>query len=106
VGLGRVLTARGEAAEAEPLLRKALSIRLGSLPPGHGQVAEARSALGASLVALKRHEEAERLLHDAFVVQRAQGRKPPLRATATQLVRLYESTGRPERAEPYRALAR
>jgi eukaryotic-like serine/threonine-protein kinase len=106
VGLGRVLTARGEAAEAEPLLRKALSIRLGSLPPGHWQVAEARSALGAGLVALKRHEEAERLLRDAFVVQRAQGRKPLLRATATQLVRLYESTGRPERAEPYRALAR
>jgi serine/threonine protein kinase len=106
VGLGRVLIARRKAPDAEPLLREALQIRLRLLPARHWQVADARSALGADLVALRRYSEAERLLLDALIVLRAHGgRGREVRASAGDLVRLYEATGSPERAEPYRQLA-
>ncbi len=107
IGLGRVLIARLKAAEAEPLLREALQIRLRFLPARHWQVAEARSALGGGLVALRRYPEAEHLLLDALIVLRAHGGMGrEVRATAADLVRLYEATGKPEQAEPYRMLAR
>jgi serine/threonine-protein kinase len=102
LGLGRVLSAEGEAAEAEPLLRDALQIRLRFLPARHWQVAEARSALGGDLVALRRFPEAERLLQDALIVLRAHGgREREVRATATELSRLY-AVGQPgtHRASP------
>ena len=56
LGLGEVLRARHEAASATPFLRQALELRLGSLPPQHKDVAAARSALGACLVAQRGSE--------------------------------------------------
>jgi serine/threonine-protein kinase len=106
VGLGRVLMARLQPADAEPFLREALQIRLRLLPARHWQVAEARSALGGDLAALHRYPEAERLLLDALIVLRAHGgRGREVRSTAAALAGLYEATGSPERAGPYRTLA-
>ena len=108
VGLGRALIAQLHAAEAEPFLREALQIRLHFLSARHWQVTEARSALGGDLVALRRYPEAERLLLDALIVLRVHGGRgrDVVQGTAADLVRLYEATGSPTKAEPYRTLTR
>jgi thioredoxin-like negative regulator of GroEL len=63
VRLGEVLTAEGNAPEAEPLLRQALaSARSAPYPLLPWQIAEVQSALGTCLVALGRSAEGEQLL--------------------------------------------
>jgi thioredoxin-like negative regulator of GroEL len=61
--LGDVLTAEGKAAEAEPLLREALSsAQSAPFPLLPWQIAEAQSGLGTCLVALGRSAEGHQLL--------------------------------------------
>jgi eukaryotic-like serine/threonine-protein kinase len=62
VGLGRHLTTRGAAREAEPLLRRALSSRAGRLGEKDPRAAEAQVRLGICLAALERPDEARPLL--------------------------------------------
>jgi tetratricopeptide (TPR) repeat protein/tRNA A-37 threonylcarbamoyl transferase component Bud32 len=70
--LGRIVTARGRAAEAEPLLRRALAIRERHLPPDSWWLAETRAALGAALLDLGRREEAMPLLRVAHPILAAE----------------------------------
>ncbi len=70
IGLGAVMTDRERAADAEPLLREGLAIRLELLPDDHWQVAEARIELAGALLARPRRtedddREAVRLLTEA-----------------------------------------
>jgi serine/threonine-protein kinase len=62
IGLGRLLTERGRAAEAEPLLRRAVATRTSRLGLADPRTAEAQVRLAACLVALGRQEEAQPLL--------------------------------------------
>jgi serine/threonine-protein kinase len=62
IGLGRHLTARGKAAEAEPFLRRALNTRAARLGAGDPRTAEAQVRLAACLAALGRTAEARDLL--------------------------------------------
>jgi tetratricopeptide (TPR) repeat protein len=106
--LGRALSAIGKAAEAEPLLRECLAIRERA-QPGSWPLATAEAALGATLLELKRYEEAERRLRAGFdgMRDRSRGLVPGqvrlrLAETASHLVRLYEATGRTEDAARWR----
>ena len=66
-GLGQVLTDTGQASEAEPLLREALTIRTTKLEPGDRLIAKTRLKLGECLVQLGRLEEGEALMLEATV---------------------------------------
>ncbi len=107
VNLARVHLARGAAGEAEPLLRTALQSRLRTYPETDWRVASAKSLLGASLVALRRYQDAEPLLLDAERVLKhisgPQGREA--KANLLHLATLYEGLGEPGRASEYRSLA-
>jgi serine/threonine-protein kinase len=65
VGLARIRLARGNPAEAEPLLRQALEQRA-DLPPEHWGVVEAKTWLAQTLIALQRFDEAEQLLLESI----------------------------------------
>jgi len=89
LGLGQVLTAKGDVSAAEPMLREALAIRQKSMPAGHWQVAEAESALGWCLGRMNREEEARPLLAAALdTLSRQLGSSH--RLTRTALRRLAE----------------
>ncbi|PYS90421.1 MAG: hypothetical protein DMF64_14970 [Acidobacteria bacterium] len=67
-------------------------------------VAEAESALGGCLVALRRFDEAEPLLTDSYTIlkNRRAIQDTYTRLATTRLVNLYQAWGKPERAAQYR----
>ncbi|HEX2444256.1 MAG TPA: serine/threonine-protein kinase [Vicinamibacterales bacterium] len=62
IGLGRLLTERGDAARAEPFLRRALTTRSARLGENDPRTAEAQVRLGLCLAALGRVDEARSLV--------------------------------------------
>jgi serine/threonine protein kinase len=62
IGLGRELTRRGRAAEAEPLLRRALDARTARLGERDPRTAEVQVRLGLCLASMRRHDVARPLL--------------------------------------------
>lgn len=103
--LGGLLVARGEPRRAEPLLREAIEGLQRRMPAGEWRIGAAKVSLGSALRRQERYEEAEGLLlegHDR--VARVLG--PAHRQTqkgAEELVALYESWGRSEQADAWRA---
>jgi serine/threonine protein kinase len=65
VDLARVRIARGQAADVEMMMRRALEIRERTYPEGHWRIAEAQALLGASLASQHRNHEAEALMRSA-----------------------------------------
>ena len=63
--LGRALTAVGKPAEAEPILRECLALRE-KHQPASWPMATAQAVLGATLLELKKRDEAETLLLAGF----------------------------------------
>ena len=105
MGLGRNALARGQVAEAEPHLRRALAARQKLHPAGHWRIAEASAALGQCLLRARRFDEAEPLLSQGYEGLRASKDATPqeTRAALNNLVALYDSWGRPAEAARYRA---
>jgi serine/threonine protein kinase/tetratricopeptide (TPR) repeat protein len=105
IGLGNVLVAEGQALQAEAMLRRGLEIRRKTLPKDNPRVAEAESALGACLTRLRKFDEAESLLLDSYHILRS---KPSARLSTHdargQLIDLYITWGRPEKAREYTAI--
>ena len=102
--LGRLLERRGDPTGAEPLLREAVGILEVKLPRDHWRTAQAKSVLGGCLAALGRGVEAEPLLTEAeAVLKRHHGRQIEAREANERLARLYEATGRAEKASALRA---
>jgi len=103
VNLARVHLAKGDAAAAEPLLRRSLAVRLRAFGEHDWRVGVARSLLGSALTSLKRYDEAEQLLLAAKSILKdvpgPQGREA--RALVGHLHALYQSWGRPEKASAY-----
>ena len=102
--LARVRIARGEGAATEPSLRHVLAAREERYPPGDWRNAQARSLLGAALMAQKRYAEAEPLM---VAANGALEPVPGIQArerhdNRARLAALYQKTGRPERAVAYR----
>jgi tetratricopeptide (TPR) repeat protein len=104
VCLGAILTAAGNATEAEPRLREGLKIRRDVLPKGHRAVAEAESLLGGCLTALQRYAEAEPLLLTGYEALQKDDAAPPrvLREAHERLVKLYEAWDKPDKAQEWR----
>ena len=104
LNLARVEIARGGGAATEGALRQVLGVRERMLDPGDWRIAQARSLLGASLLAQARYAEAEPLM-----VAAAGGLKPvpgpqarELAADRARLVTLYRKLGRSPEADEYR----
>ena len=116
INLAAALIADNHAADAEPLLREALRIRsqVPAVVPSRRRtfieddwsVGAIKSLLGASLVALRRYDEAEAMLLEARrdLEGAATPRRRDLAATISRLVDLYVAWGKPETASVYRAL--
>jgi serine/threonine protein kinase/tetratricopeptide (TPR) repeat protein len=102
--LGTLLEQRGDPKGAEPLLREAVRILEVKQPRDHWQTAQAKSVLGGCLAALGDRVEAERLLTGAeAVLRRHQGRQIEAGEASERLARLYEATGRADKASALRA---
>lgn len=104
--LAAVYLDQGRYDEAAKLGQQALDICLKTLKPDHWLVNRARSFLGACLTKLKWYPEAEAQLLTGYAGLKAErGEQHALtRKTASRLVELYESWGKPERAAFYRNL--
>jgi hypothetical protein len=105
--LGQNLLRQGKPAEAEPLLRECLAIRQKKLPNNWLRF-NAQSLFGASLAGQKKYAEAEPLLlhgyeglkqHEAKDLGASKAR---LTEALEQLVRLYETWGKPDAAAKWR----
>ena len=101
--LASILERQGKLADAEPLACECLAI-FEAKTPDHWRVFEARSLLGATLLAQKKYAEAEPLLLTGYEGMKQREDKlptairPRLQPAIRRLVRLYEETGSPDRA--------
>ena len=103
IGLGEVLTAEGQAPQAEALLREGVGIRRKTMSKDHPSVAEAESALGASLIRLRKFEEAEPLLVGSYeVLASKQHASISAQDARRHLLELYKAWGKPDKAAAYR----
>jgi eukaryotic-like serine/threonine-protein kinase len=104
INIARVRIARGDAPSTEPSLRRILSARGQSYPPGDWRIAQAQSLLGAALMAQGRYDEAEPLmLAAAGVLKPIAGSEDRERAANNaRLAALYQAWGRPAEAEAFR----
>ena len=93
---------RGQYAEAEPLLKRAMEVRREALGERHPDYAASLNDLASLYHAMGRHAEAEPLYHRAMEVRReALGeRHPDYAASLNDLAELYRATGRHAEAEP------
>ena len=95
----------GTACGSGPSLGLVPSCRR-TFPEDDWSIGATKSLLGASLVALARHDEAEAVLLDARRDLEAlpTPRDDDMKAATTRLVQLYVAWGKHDRAAAYRAL--
>ena len=97
---------RRDLEQAEQLLRACLSLRQKELPARHWWlVAETRSLLGQVVSERGRKPAAERMLLDAYAALSEDANAPGglRRLTRERIIALYESWGRPDEAQRWRA---
>jgi serine/threonine protein kinase/Tfp pilus assembly protein PilF len=101
-GLARVLQARGNANEAEPLFREALAMRRSIYGDDHPDVASTIYYLADSLLGQRKLLEAETLFREAIEMQRKMyGNENQLLARSmANLANVLSIQGRPTEAEP------
>jgi len=105
--LASVLLDEGKLAEAEAQARDCLAIRERKLPDDW-QTFSTKSLLGGVLFMQSKNEDAEHLLLSGYEgMEQREGRipapmKPRLREALQRLVRLYETTGKPEKASAWK----
>ncbi len=101
----RILNKTGRSDAAEVILRKASDALGRALPPSHYYTAGAKSALGESLTAQQRYDEAEPFLIESYEsLKSSQGATNPRTKVALQrLIDLYEKWDRADAATKYRA---
>ncbi len=69
--IGTTLQGLGRSAQAEPNLRKSLTLRRAALPAGHRSIADSLNNLGVLLLAQNELAEAEPILREALAIKRA-----------------------------------
>ena len=91
LNLGLVLLGRAEAAEAEPMFRRALAIRRKQFGDRHPSLGTSLANLGASLVEQGKYEEAERTLAEGLAVTNADpaGQGGVIARLSLQLARVH-----------------
>jgi serine/threonine protein kinase len=95
---------QGDAQSAEPMARAGLAIYRKQFNPQSMAVVGAENVYGRCLVGLHRYEEAEPILVRLFPIIRKNYGDVGALESARALMRLYQETGRPEKASQYRAL--
>jgi serine/threonine protein kinase/tetratricopeptide (TPR) repeat protein len=106
--IATLLSLQGQHAEAEKMYRQAIEVYQKSLTPDHWLIHRSRSSLGASQTKLKRYREAEAELLTAFAGLKAALGDEHLQTqkAVSHLIELYDSWGKPEKVDSYRALSR
>jgi tetratricopeptide (TPR) repeat protein len=104
--VGTLAMEQGDPGAAEPFLREAATIRAGVLGEDAYLTAYAESVLGMCLFRLGHVEHAEELLERSTRNIRANYSPGNVRVVETvrRAIEFHERTGRPEKAEDYRAL--
>ena len=103
---GQIRIRRRDVANAEPLLREALTIRREVLGDGDWRTASAENALGACLTSLGRLEEAKGLLlgsHSVIENRWGEAHERTQRGVK-RIIALYEACGKPDKAGEYRRM--
>ena len=92
-------------AEAERLFRQVIACYKEILPPNHLNIAIAELKLGRTLLKEGRYADAEPHMLTGYRIASGQPSPPAywLQASRQDLVNLYEKSGHPEKAAPYRA---
>ncbi len=105
---GNYLYERGQFMEAEPLYRRAVSIREKALGPRHPDVARSLSDLALLYLGRGEYEQAEPLYQQALAIQeQALGPgHPDVAGILNDLAMLYYFQGKYEQAEPFHQRAR
>jgi tetratricopeptide (TPR) repeat protein len=105
--LACVFVETGRYAEARSLAGDAKAVYAKALGPDHWRTATAGNAEGGALVGLKQFEQAEPLLLQSHDVLHRDTGAPSYYAKSSDrwLARLYQLTGRPEKAAKYLAQA-
>jgi tetratricopeptide (TPR) repeat protein len=100
--LGQYLNAKALLREAEPLMRRALTIDEASYGPEHPRVARDLNNLASLLQATNRLEEAEPLMRRALAIDEASygTEHPDVAIDLNNLAALLKATNRLEEAEP------
>lgn len=101
--MGDLLLALGEPEEAEPYRHEAAE--RGGLPEGYGPLASALLTHGETLLALRRHAEAETALLEAYGILEADlgAKHEGTRKAVALLIDLCDAGGRAEKAARWRA---
>ncbi len=95
INLGRIQLLQGQAAAAEPLVRRGLEVRLRAFRPDDWRTGSAKSLLGAVLTALGRREAKSLLLEAQRVLKDIPGPQgEDARATRQRLDALHEAMHR------------
>jgi serine/threonine protein kinase len=99
--LGDILIKANRAREAEGYLSKALTILEEKPVKNYSAIASTKISLSQSLVAQNRFAEAERIALEARdeVARNLGGQHPALKATSTNLAKIYEKEGKHDLAE-------
>ena len=104
LNLGETLRDKGAYAEAEPLLRQALTMLRRVLNDRHPDVAQGAKYLALLLYQKGDYAEAEALYQTALSINLEQYGEshPRVQEVHTQLAELYEAWGKPDQAVRYR----
>ncbi len=102
--LASVYLQKKEYTRAEQLFREVIARYQAILPPGHLNIGIAEIKLGRTLVRERRYQEAEQHLLGGYQIISGQTRPSIswLKAAREDLVTLYDKSGHPEKAGPYR----
>jgi eukaryotic-like serine/threonine-protein kinase len=106
-GIARVLLLQRQFAAAEEKLLAADQLRAAVMEPTHILRVELKTDLGAVYTELGRYTEASAQLLEAYplLTENVGKEHPTTQLAAARIVRLYEKSGQPEKAEPYRSNA-
>ncbi|MFB6230545.1 MAG: tetratricopeptide repeat protein [Salinibacter sp.] len=99
--MGEILAGRKRFENARSALRKARSIFQEKLPGDHSRLAWVNEVLGRILTRLGQYQEAEPLLKRSLNIYRDLGKEAAVQVVRTDLARLYDRWGKPEKAATF-----
>ena len=94
----------GRPAEAEPLIREALAMRLADVPPDPMLIASSENLLGHCLAGLNRFAEAEALLLSSYPELVGPPAWPRLDQATRRIVKLYRDWSKPVEAARWQTI--
>jgi len=105
LGLGSILTGKGETDEADTLLRKGLEIVIKKRPEGHPEIDYAKELLGDNLTAQKKYDEAEKYLQESYTSlnNRFGSENEKTIGAIKKLIKLYNEQGKFDKVNEMKA---